>query len=85
MTLLPELLDEDELDEEEELEELLLEEDELLLDELEEDELPVPELDAPLAGQLSEPLRRAYAAIDTGAAGRTLDTWVRATRAAKAN
>ncbi|HQD96230.1 MAG TPA: anthranilate phosphoribosyltransferase [Propionicimonas sp.] len=44
-----------------------------------------PELDAPLAGQLSEPLRRAYAAIDTGAAGRTLDTWVRATRAAKAN
>lgn len=42
-----------------------------------------PDLDAPLAGQLASQLERAYAAIDTGAAARVLDTWVRVSRAAK--
>ncbi|HQY99822.1 MAG TPA: anthranilate phosphoribosyltransferase [Propionicimonas sp.] len=44
-----------------------------------------PDMAAPLAGQLAEPLRRAYAAIDSGAAARTLDTWVQVTRAARAS
>lgn len=42
-----------------------------------------PDLTAPLAGQFVEPLQRAYAAIDSGAAARVLDTWVKATKAAK--
>lgn len=42
-----------------------------------------PVHDAPLAAQLSAPLERAYAAIDSGAAAGVLDTWVAATQAAK--
>ncbi|PKQ22056.1 MAG: anthranilate phosphoribosyltransferase, partial [Actinobacteria bacterium HGW-Actinobacteria-5] len=42
-----------------------------------------PDLAAPLAAQFVEPLQRAYAAIDSGAAARTLDAWVAATQAAK--
>ncbi len=41
-----------------------------------------PLLDAAPAAQLAEPLRRAYAAIDSGAAAALLDLWVRVTQAA---
>ncbi len=43
-----------------------------------------PDLTAPVAGQLAEPLQRAYHAIDSGAASRLLDTWIRVSQAAKA-
>lgn len=43
-----------------------------------------PDLTAPVAGQLAEPLQRAYQAIDSGAASRLLDTWIRVSQAAKA-
>lgn len=42
-----------------------------------------PDLGAPLAAQLAAPLERAFAAIDSGAAARVLEDWVRVTRAAK--
>lgn len=42
-----------------------------------------PDLEAPLAEQFVGPLERAYAAIDSGAAARTLDAWVAATQAVK--
>jgi anthranilate phosphoribosyltransferase len=42
-----------------------------------------PDLTAPLAGQFTAPLERAYHAIDSGAAAGVLQTWVEATRAAK--
>jgi len=42
-----------------------------------------PDLEAPLVTQFAGPLRKAYAAIDSGAATRSLDTWVAATQAAK--
>ncbi|MFZ0530817.1 MAG: anthranilate phosphoribosyltransferase, partial [Propionicimonas sp.] len=42
-----------------------------------------PDLDAPLAGQLAEPLRKAYAAIDSGAAAGVLDSWIEITTAAR--
>lgn len=41
-----------------------------------------PDLDAPLAGQFAGPLATAYEAIDSGAATRVLDTWVRVSQAA---
>lgn len=43
-----------------------------------------PDLAAPLADQLALPLRRAYQAIDSGAALGLLDSWVKVTQAAKA-
>ncbi len=43
-----------------------------------------PDLSAPLADQLAGVLRRAYDAIDSGAAASVLDTWVRVSQAAKA-
>lgn len=43
-----------------------------------------PDLTAPVAGQLAEPLQRAYRAIDSGSASRLLDTWIRVSQAAKA-
>ena len=43
-----------------------------------------PDLSAPLAGQLTGPLQRAYDAIDSGAAASVLDTWVRVSQAARA-
>lgn len=42
-----------------------------------------PDLTRPLADQLRAPLEDAYAAIDSGAASRVLDTWVEATQAAR--
>lgn len=42
-----------------------------------------PDLAVPLADQFVDPLQRAYAAIDSGAAARVLDRWVDATNAAK--
>jgi len=40
-----------------------------------------PDLAAPLAAQLAGPLRRAYEAIDSGAAASVLDTWIRVSQA----
>jgi anthranilate phosphoribosyltransferase len=42
-----------------------------------------PDLEAPLAAQFAGPLRRAYEAIDSGAAAGVLDTWVRVSQAAR--
>jgi len=41
-----------------------------------------PDLEAPLADQFARPLATAYEAIDSGAATRVLDTWVRVSQAA---
>jgi anthranilate phosphoribosyltransferase len=43
-----------------------------------------PVLAAPLAAQLAGPLRRAYEAIDSGAAASVLDTWIRVSQAGRA-
>ncbi len=42
-----------------------------------------PDLGAPLAEQFATPLAKAYQAIDSGAASRVLDTWVRVSQAAR--